>query len=199
MYKNIKGTEVFPTDVIPSFLGIYELPTHSYWSEPCQHQNFQEICKRNLSDPWDTINQSEEKALHNCSKVTEEKKLVAGCGDMVISVIKLAVSGSGGTVICRLRNSWESTIAEHVATKHLEVIFIRIQMWLVKFTAEERIVSCSSHTLCLCEEIPAPQSQTENLFWGSIVEWLLFSYTPAEASIPEDKISGHTDLLPDMV
>lgn len=60
-------------------------------------------------------------------------------------------------------------------------------------------MSSSSHTPCLCEEIPAQQSQTETSFSGSIVEWLLFSYTPAEPSVPGDKISGYTDLLPHAV
>lgn len=159
---------------------------------------FRKFVKETCQTPETPLTSQKKKHCTIAAKLLK-KKLVAGCGDMVISVIKLAVSGSGGTVICRLCNSWESTIAEYVATEHLEVIFIWIQMRLVKFTAEERTVSCSSHTLCLCEEIPAPQSQTEKLFWGSIVEWLLFSHTPAEASIPEDKISGYTDLLPDTV
>lgn len=45
---------------------------------------------------------------------------------------------SEGTVICRLCNSWEWTIVEHLATKLLEAIFTWVQMWLVKFTGEER-------------------------------------------------------------
>lgn len=127
-----------------------------------------------------------------------QKKLADGYGDMVISVKKLGVSGSEGTVICRLRNFWEWTIAEYVATKRLELIHMHSNVAGQIYWTRKDCELFKPHTMS-CEEIPAPQSQTEKLFWRSILEWLLFSSTPAEASIPKDKVSGYTDLLPDLV
>lgn len=79
----------------------------------------EEICQK--PEIWLTIQKK-----NHCTTSAKllKKKLAAGCGDMVLPVIKLAISGSEGAMICRPSNSWEWSSVEYVARRHLEVTII---------------------------------------------------------------------------
>lgn len=147
---------------------------------------FRKFVKETCQSPGTPLTSQKKKHCTTAATLLQ-RKLVDGYEDMAISVIKLVVSGSEGTVICRLRNSWEWTVAEYVATKRLEAVYRDSDVAGQTYWRRKDGELLKPHTMS-CEEIPRTQLQAEMLFWGSIVEWFLFSSTPAEASVPTDKI-----------
>lgn len=68
-------------------------------------------------------------------------------------------------------------------------------MWLVNLPKKKGLWAAQGTPHVFVRKSPCSNHRPRHHSW----EWLLFSCTPAEASIPADKISGYTHLLPHAV
>lgn len=68
-------------------------------------------------------------------------------------------------------------------------------MWLVNLPKKKGLWAAQGTPHVFVKKSPCSNYRPRHHSW----EWLLFSCTPAEASIPADKISGYTHLLPHAV